>query len=154
MTGPIAEDQPQVNPKYAEADQTVQARGDAASIGELVSDIGSHLSTLLRQEVELAKAEVRQSASKAGKGVGMLGGAAMAGYFALLFLSIAVWEWLSASLGNRGWAAVIVMAGWAVVAAILAVIGRRDIKDIQGMPRTVETAKRVPDALKGNEEGS
>lgn len=127
-------------------------RAESASIGDLVSDVSQGLSTLLRQEVELAKAEAKESATKAGKGAGMLSGAAMAGWFSLLFLSLAIWEWLSGAIDNRGWAAVIVMAIWAVVAAILAVMGRNKIKDIQGMPRTVETAKHVPDALKGNED--
>lgn len=137
---------------YAGAGPSAHERAESASIGELVGDVTKGLSTLLRQEVELAKAEAKESATKAGKGAGMLSGAAMAGWFTLLFLSLAVWEWLSGALDNRGWAAVIVMAIWAVVAAILAVVGRKKIKEIQGMPRTVETAKQVPDALKGNEE--
>jgi hypothetical protein len=137
---------------YADAGPTAHERAETASIGELVSDVSRGLSTLLRQEVELAKAEAKESATKAGKGAGMLSGAAMAGWFALLFLSLAIWEWLSGALDNRGWAAVIVMVVWALVAAILGAMGRTKIKDIQGMSRTVETAKQVPDALKGNEE--
>nr|WP_256796437.1 phage holin family protein [Terrabacter sp. Ter38] len=118
----------------------------------MVGDISQGLSTLLRQEVDLAKAELRESTSRASKAAGMFGGAALAGWMAVLFLSLAVWEWLSGALDNRGWAAVIVMAVWAVVAAVLAAMGRRTTKEIQGLPRTAETAKRVPDALKGNEE--
>jgi hypothetical protein len=135
-----------------EPEVSAHERAESASIGELFSDVSKGLSTLLHQEVELAKAEVRDSASKAGKGAGMLSGAAMAGWFTLLFLSVAVWEWLAGAVDNRGWAAIIVMVFWAVVAAILAAMGRKKIKDIQGMPRTVETAKQVPDALKGNED--
>jgi hypothetical protein len=127
-------------------------RAESASVGELLSDVSRGLSTLLHQEVELAKAEVKETATKAGKGAGMLSGAAMAGWFTLLFLSLAVWELLAGAMDNRAWAAVVVMAVWAVVAAVLAAMGRNRIKDIQGMPRTVETAKRVPDALKGNED--
>ena len=56
----------------------------------------------MRQEVELAKAELRESATRAGKGAGMFGGAGLAGYFVLLFLSIAVWWGLGDHLG-RGW---------------------------------------------------
>jgi hypothetical protein len=145
-------DRPASTAAYADAGPSAHERAEAASIGELVSDVSRGLSTLLRQEVELAKAEARESATKAGKGAGMLSGAAMAGWFTLLFLSLAIWEWLSGAVDNRGWAAVIVMVVWAVIAAILAVMGRKRIKDIQGMPRTVETAKQVPDALKGNEE--
>lgn len=123
-----------------------------SSIGELMRQVTSDLSTLMRQEVELAKAEVRESASHAGKAAGQFGGAALAGWMAVLFLSIAVWEWLSSALDSRGWAAVIVMAVWAIAAAVLAAMGRRSTRQIQGLPRTTETAKRVPDALKGNEE--
>ena len=127
-------------------------KAENASIGELVADISQGLSTLMRQEVELAKAEVRESASHAGKAAGQFGAAALAGWMAVLFLSIAVWEWLSSALDSRGWAAVIVMAVWAIAAAVLAAMGRRSTRQIQGLPRTTETAKRVPDALKGNEE--
>jgi hypothetical protein len=127
-------------------------RADTASIGELVSDISEQLSTLLHQEVALAKAEARETAQRAGRGAGLLGGAATAGWLALLFLSVAVWEWLSAAIDNRGWAAVIVMAVWAVVAAVLAAAGRNILRSMPGMRRTVETSKRIPDALKGHEE--
>ena len=123
-----------------------------ASIGDLVGDISRDFSTLIRQEVELAKAEAKQSATRASKAGGMFGGAALAGWMTLLFLSIAVWEFLSSALDSRGWAAVIVMVVWAIVAAVLASRGRRLTKEIQGLPRTTETVKKVPDALKGNEE--
>jgi len=137
---------------YDSSYESSQDKAEHASIGELVADISEGLSTLLRQEVELAKAEVRESTTRAGKAAGMFGGAALAGWMALLFLSVAVWEWLSRALDSRGWAAVIVMAVWAVIAAVLAAMGRRTTTEIQGLPRTMETAKRVPEALKGNEE--
>ncbi|WP_374513580.1 phage holin family protein [Terrabacter sp. Ter38] len=136
----------------ASGHESSREKAERASLGELVGDISQGLSTLLRQEVDLAKAELRESTSRASKAAGMFGGAALAGWMAVLFLSLAVWEWLSGALDNRGWAAVIVMAVWAVVAAVLAAMGRRTTKEIQGLPRTAETAKRVPDALKGNEE--
>lgn len=127
-------------------------KAENASLGELVSDISRDFSTLIRQEVELAKAEAKQSATRAGKAGGMFGGAALAGWMTLLFLSIAVWEFLSSALDSRGWAAVIVMVVWAIVAAVLAARGRSLTKEIQGLPRTTETVKKVPEALKGNEE--
>lgn len=126
-------------------------KGELDSVGELVSDVSQDLSTLMQQEVALAKAEIKQSATKAGAGVGMLGGAGVAGHFALLFLSIALW-WALGDLMGLGWSAVVVAVIWAVIAAVLAVIGRNRLKDVDGMPRTVETTKKVPDALKGNED--
>ena len=65
-------------------------RHDSPSLGERLGDVTRDLSLLMRQEVALAKAEVSQSASNAGKGIGMLVGAALAGYFVLLFLTVAV----------------------------------------------------------------
>lgn len=126
-----------------------QSVGDR-SLGELISEVTEDLSTLMRQELELAKAELQQSASRAGKGVGMLGGAGVAGYFVLLFASIALWWAIGAATG-LGWSAVIVAVIWAVIAAVLAMVGRRSLKSVRGMPKTADTVKRIPDALKGNE---
>ncbi|MFM6852203.1 MAG: phage holin family protein [Terrabacter sp.] len=139
---------------YEGARESAHEKAEQASIGELVGDISQGLSTLMRQEVELAKAEVRDSAKRAGKAAGQFGAAALAGWMTLLFLSIAVWEFLASALDSRGWSAVIVMVVWGIVAAVLAAAGRKNSKQIQGLPRTTETAKRVPDALKGNEETS
>jgi hypothetical protein len=139
---------------YEGARESSHEKAEHASIGELVGDISPGLSTLMRQEVELAKAEVRDSARRAGKAAGQFGAAALAGWMTLLFLSIAVWEFLSSALDSRGWAAVIVMAVWGIVAAVLAAAGRRNIKHSHELPPTTETAKRVPDALTGNEETS
>ena len=75
------------------------------SLGDLISEITEDLSTLVRQELELAKAELAQTASRTGKGAGMLGGAAVAGYFVLLFASIALW-WAIGSATGLGWSAV------------------------------------------------
>jgi len=125
--------------------------GTRESIGDLLSDITTDLSTLMRQEVELAKAEVKQSATRASKGAGMLAGAGVAGHFVLLFISVAVWWGLGNSIGH-GWSALIVALIWAVIAAVLSVVGRNQLKTVQGVPRTTETVKKIPNAVAGNEE--
>ena len=149
--GPVAAE-PGFDSGHGTGHETGHEKAESASIGELVADVSQGLSTLLRQEIALARAEAKQSVTQAGKAGGKFGGAALAGWMALLFLSIAVWEWLSSALESRGWAAVIVMALWAVVGAVLFSLGRRDLKNIQGLERTVETTKQVPEALKGHEE--
>ena len=123
-----------------------------SSVGELLGDITRDISTLMRQEVALAKAEVRESARNAGAGAGMLGGAALGANYVLLFLSLALWWALGtgADLG-LGWAALVVAAIWAVIAAVLAVVGRTKVQQVKGVPRTVETTKEIPDALKGRD---
>jgi hypothetical protein len=140
------------DPEPIEGAHDTYAKGEVSSIGALVSDISSDLSTLMRQEVALAKAEIKDSATKAGKGAGMLAGAGYAGHFLVLFLSLALWMGLADLIDNLGWAAVIVAVLWGIVAAVLAVLGRKQLKTVEGAPQTVETAKRVPDAIKGNED--
>ena len=120
------------------------------SLGELISEVTADLSTLMRQELELAKAELQQSASRAGKGAGMLGGAGVAGYFVLLFLSVALW-WAIGSATGLGWSALIVAVIWGIIAAILYTMGRNSLKSVRGIPKTADTVKKIPDALKGNE---
>lgn len=121
------------------------------SVGELLGEVTRDLSTLMRQEVELAKAEIKTEVAKAGKGAGMFGGAGFAGYMTLLFLSFGLW-WGLANAMDEGLAAVIVAVIWAVIGAVLFVMGRSTFKKVNPTPeRTVQTVKQVPAALKGNE---
>jgi len=110
-------------------------------MGELLSVVTSDVQTLFRQEIELAKAEVTQEATKAGKAAGMYGGAGFAGYLVLLFLSLAAMFGL-ANVMDGGWAALIVAAVWAVVAAVLYQRGRTQMRTVSPTPeRTVESMK-------------
>lgn len=122
-----------------------------SSLGELLSEVTSDLSRLIRQETALAKAELKQSAGKAAKGAGLLGGAAYAAGMAVLFLSIALW-WALALLVGGGWSGVIVAVLWAAIAAILFATGRTRLAEVEGAPQTVESVKQIPEALKRNEE--
>ncbi|MDN5763615.1 MAG: phage holin family protein [Microlunatus sp.] len=124
---------------------------DGRSIGELLSDVSSNISTLLQQEMALAKAELRQSGSRVGKGVGMFVGAAVGALLFLVFLSVSAWWGLGQFIGYE-WSALIVAAVWAIVAAILAVVGKKEFERIRGLEQTSETLKKVPNAVKGHEE--
>ena len=120
-----------------------------ASVGELIGEVTRDLSTLMRQELELAKAEVKQEATKAARAGGMLGAAGFAGYMVLLFASIAAWQGL-AEVMPSGWAALIVAAIWAVIGAVLFAMGRQRMREVNPKPeRTVETVSEVPGTLKG-----
>jgi hypothetical protein len=121
------------------------------SIGALFSDVTKDVSLLIRQEVELAKVELRESATSAGKGAGELGAAAVAAHFGLLFVSIAIWWGIGNGIG-RGWAGLIVGAVYLIISAVLAAIGRKDLKAVRGLPQTTSTAKKIPGAMKGNED--
>ena len=118
------------------------------SIGELIGNISNDLSQLFRQEVELAKAELKQEATKAGKAAGMLSGAAFAGYMVIVLLSFALVAAL-ANVMDWGWAALIVAALWGAAGAVLFLNGRKKLKTVDPVPhRTVETLKEDAQWLK------
>nr|WP_018773042.1 phage holin family protein [Arthrobacter sp. 131MFCol6.1] len=126
-----------------------QAKAESTSLGDLLGEVTRDMSTLMRQEVELAKVELKESATRAGKGTGMLAGAGVAGHFVLLFLSLALW-WALGNVMGLGWSGVVVAVIWAVVAAVLAARGRKELNAIKGMPRTAETLQEIPPTLKPN----
>jgi len=129
-----------------------QDKAANTSLGELVGEVSRDLSTLMRKELELAKAELSESAKRAGAGAGLMGGAGYAALMAVFFLSVALWWGLGDLIDSLGWSAVIVAVIWAIIAGILFAIGRSRLKSVQGAPQTVETVKEIPDALKRNEE--
>ncbi|GGS72041.1 hypothetical protein GCM10010156_33580 [Planobispora rosea] len=111
------------------------------SLGQLISEIGEDMSRLFRQEVELAKAEIRQEAVKAGKAAGLLGGAGFAGYMTALLVTLAVMFGLG-NVMDLGWAALIVAVVWAVIGAVLFVNGRKRMQQVSPKPeQTIETLK-------------
>ncbi|MBT9257442.1 phage holin family protein [Phycicoccus sp. MAQZ13P-2] len=119
------------------------------SVGEILGEVTSDLSTLVRQEVDLAKAELRQSADHAKAGASMLAVTAVAGHLVLVFLSVAAWWGLGQWMG-RDWSALVVALVWALVAAVTAVLGRNRLRRATPVaPRTVDTTTEIPDALRG-----
>jgi hypothetical protein len=124
---------------------------DGRSLGTVLGDITANISTLMRQEVALAKAEVRQSGSQAGKGIGLFAGAAVAGLLLLVFVSVSAWWGLGQYIGLE-WSALVVAAVWAIIAVILALVGKKELERVRGLSNTTETLSKVPNALKGHEE--
>ncbi|GAA4266232.1 phage holin family protein [Frondihabitans peucedani] len=124
-----------------------EEKAATTSIGDLLSGVTQDLSTLFRQEVELAKAELTESAKKAGRGAGMFGGAGLTALFALLFLSIAAW-WGLGYLLNNALSAVVVAVVYGIVALILFLRGKKELKQIDGAPKTVDSLKKIPESVK------
>ncbi|WP_110182469.1 phage holin family protein [Nocardioides solisilvae] len=111
------------------------------SLGDIIGDVSRDLSTLVRQEMDLARTEMKQEVSKLGKGAGMFGGAGVAGLLTLIFLSLALTHlldnWMPAEL-----AALIVGLLWAAVAAVLALRGKQEIKEANpDLPNTQASLK-------------
>jgi uncharacterized membrane protein len=128
--------------------QPTRTTDDGQSVGELISEVAGDLSRLFRQEVELAKAEVKAEASKAGKAAGMLAGAGFAAYLVAVLLSLALVFALGAVM-PEGWAAVIVAVIWAIVAAALYAAGRKQLRTVSPVPQqTMETLKEDAEWLR------
>jgi uncharacterized membrane protein YqjE len=97
-------------------------------IGELLKQLSEETTTLVRQELDLAKAEVAQKGQKAGKGAGMFGGAGIMGFLALAALTAALIMAIDKATAN--WvAASIVGVVYAAVAGVLALQGRNKIQE-------------------------
>jgi hypothetical protein len=125
-----------------------------ASVGDLLGSVARDLSTLMRQELALARAELKQEAGRAGKAAGAFGGAGVAGHFVLLFVSLAVWAGLSTVMA-AGWAALLVALVWAAIAGLLYTMGRSSMQRVDPKPeRTVDTLSHIPDALRGKRGGT
>ena len=136
-------------PNNVTGDVVTRPNVENASVGELIGEVANDLSTLMRQELQLAKAELREEANKTGKAVGMLAAAGVAGFMVVLFASYALW-WGLANIMDEGWAALIVMVLWAITALILYSTGRKRMRELNPAPQqTVDTLKEVPDALRG-----
>jgi hypothetical protein len=113
--------------------------GEDRSLGDLLGDIANNLTTLVKDELDLAKTEAKQEATKAGKGAGLLAGAGITGHLALLFGSLTV-MFLLDSWMHTALAALIVTVIWAIVAAVLASRGRKELKQLD--PK-LETTQRT-----------
>jgi hypothetical protein len=111
------------------------------SLGELVAAATKDLSLLVTQEVALAKAELKKEVAHAGKGAGMLGGAGFLGLFALIFLSIALAYAISWFGIGLGWGFFIVGMLYLVGAAVLALLGKKQISKVGPPEKTIATVK-------------
>jgi nitrate/nitrite transporter NarK len=111
------------------------------SVGDLLGEVTGDLSKLMRQEVALAKVEMKEEAAKAGKASGLLAGAGLVGYLVLVFLSLALMFALDNVMGI-GWAAVITAVILGIIGAVLFVLGRTKFKQVNPKPeQTIETLK-------------
>src|SRR5215208_8494600 len=120
---------------------SVQPPQTDASLGELFSDLTADMSALMRDELSLAKVELKEDITKAGRAGGLFGGAALAGYMVVVLLSFAA-AWGLAEVMAAGWAFLIVGVIWGVAAALLYFRGRDQLQKVQPKPeQTIDTLK-------------
>ena len=129
------------------------ATPEEPSIGTLVQSAMADVSTLMRAEIELAKAELGKSAKKAGIAGGAFGAAGVVLAFSGFFFGIALAEFLT-WLGIERWISYLIV--WfllVLLAGLAALFGRRQIKKIEKPERTIETLHDLPDVLHREQPG-
>lgn len=120
------------------------------SVGELVSEVSTHLSTLIHSEIELAKIEMKSSFKNAGTGAGLFGGAAAVLFFSVFFAFIALAEGL-VTVGIWRWAAYLIVFGlMLVIVGTFAALGVRKVKRVRAPQRTISTSKDTVAYLRAN----
>jgi uncharacterized membrane protein YqjE len=120
------------------------------TVGQLVSEVSTHLSTIIQGEIQLAKLELRDSVKNAGVGAGAFISAAILLVFSLTFAFIGIAELFARYLMPR-WAAFLVVFALLVLAAVLLVVtGLKKIKKVKGPARTIATGKDTVAYLKTN----
>lgn len=119
------------------------------TLGKLVMDAQRDISTLISKEIQLAKSELKISVKHGGVGIGLFAGAAFLGLLAIIMLSVSIAYFIHwAGLGLH-WAFLIVFGLYVLVAALLAFIGIRQVKQVKAPERAIEQGKQIPQALKG-----
>ena len=111
------------------------------SLGDLFGDLSQEFSELVRTQTELAKSEIRSQAEKAKRAAGAFGGAALAGYMALILLSFAA-AWGLSEVVPEGIAFLLVALVYLAAAGILFVRGRQRVREFSIVPEeTVESLR-------------
>jgi uncharacterized membrane protein YqjE len=120
------------------------------TIGRLVSDASRDVSSLIRNEIKLAKAEVKLSVKAGGVGVALFAAAGFFALMALIMLSVAIayfinWNGKGLSLH---WAFLIVFGFYLLVAALLAFVGVRKVKKVRAPKKAIAQAQETKQILR------
>ena len=118
------------------------------SIGTLISNASQQVSTLVRGEIELAKAEVVGEVKKGAMGGGLFAAAGVIALYSSFFLFFDIAEML-ASWMHRGWAFLLVFLIMLALAGLLAFIGLKQVKQVKAPEKAIKQGKQIPQALKG-----
>jgi hypothetical protein len=127
---------------------TVAPHPEEPTIGRLVADASRDISSLIQNEIALAKSELRISVKAGGTGLGLFAGAAFLGLLAIIMLSIAFAFLLSMTGLHLAWCFLIVFGAYLVLAGLLAFIGIRKVKQVRAPERAIHQAQETKTLLK------
>jgi len=120
------------------------------TIGRLVSDASRDVSSLIRNEIRLAKSEVQVSVKAGGVGIALFAAAAFLAVMALVMLSVAIAyfiHWNGEGLSLQ-WAFLIVFGFYVLVAAVLGLIGIRKVKKVRAPEKAIAQASEAKQILR------
>ena len=127
--------------------------GSEETLGALLATATRDLSSLVRSEIELAKAEVKVDVKNGVLGGAMFGAAGLLGVLAIILLSIAAAYGLVAAGLHPGWAFLIVAVVYLLIAGVLALVGKRAVSKVGPPERTIRTSKETAAFLKSPRTG-
>jgi uncharacterized membrane protein len=118
------------------------------TIGKLVIDASRDVSSLIQSEIALAKSELRVSVKAGGVGIALFAVAAFLGLLAIIMLSVAIAYFLHMTGLDLAWCYLIVFAAYVAVAAVLALVGVRKVKQVKAPEKAIRQAKESKSLLK------
>lgn len=121
--------------------------GDEPTIGRLVADVSRDLSSLVHNEIALAKSELKLSVKAGGTGVGLFAGAAFIAVLAIIMLSVSLAHFISWTGLPLAVSYLIVFGLYLLIAGLLAWIGLRKVKQVRGPERAIHQAQETKTAL-------
>jgi putative superfamily III holin-X len=121
---------------------------DDPTLGRLFADASRDMSTLVRQEIALAKSELKISVKAGGVGVGLFAGAAFLGLLAVIMLSVAIAYFVHMTGLDLAWCFLIVFLLYVLIAALLAFIGVKKVKQVRAPERAIHQAQETKNILK------
>jgi hypothetical protein len=121
---------------------------DDPTIGRLVADASRDLSSLIQNEIALAKSELKVSVKNGGTGAGLFAGAAFLGLLAIIMLSIAFAYFLHMTGLHLAWCFLIVFGVYLLIAGLLAFLGMKKVKKVRAPERAIHQAQETKQLLK------
>ncbi|MCW2759457.1 MAG: hypothetical protein JWO46_3203 [Nocardioidaceae bacterium] len=118
------------------------------TIGRLVGDLSRDVSTLVRKEIELAKSEISFSVKAGGIGAALFAAAGFLLLLAVIILSIAVAFFIHFTGLDLAWCFLIVFGAYVLVAALLAFVGYRKVRQVKAPEKSIEQLKESKDIFK------
>ena len=121
---------------------------DDPTIGKLVGDVSKDVSSLIRSEIALAKTELKFSAKAGGVGIALFAAAGFLLVLAVIMLSVAFAYFLNFTGLDLAWCFLIVFGVYALIAAVLGLIGYRNVRKVRGPEASIEQLKETKAVLK------